>query len=197
MALDHLTSHRVHAALKADLDEGRIARGRLNVADLANRYMTSVTPVREALMRLAGEGLIAIPVCGGFYTEVVTPATARELLDVQLVLMSAVVARLRRGRVMEQRARLSDEVGRQDIYKRLAQAAGSDQLAALVRSNGEKLRLAELGRDAPDSAVRIGTAVLLDAIHRQDWRRASQEMRRYHRRVSRDLARAGKRKVLK
>lgn len=197
MARDHLTSHRVYAALKADLYEGRIAWGRLNLSDLASRYMTSVTPVREALMRLAGEGLVEMPVCGGFMTEALTYAAARELLDVQLVLMSAVVARLRRGSAMRQLPRLADDLDRQAIYDCLAQAAGNDQLAALVRSNGATLRIAEHGRDAPGAGERIDTAVLLDAVHTRDWRSVRREMRHYCRRVSRDLARAEKRKALK
>src|SRR5690242_9948934 len=44
------------------ISEGRLAPGdELNSVDLASRYGTSRTPVREALMLLEKEGLVEIP----------------------------------------------------------------------------------------------------------------------------------------
>jgi DNA-binding GntR family transcriptional regulator len=66
MVADHHTSERVYAWLKADLLDGASEHGRLNINILAQRYDVSATPVREALLRLVGEGLVEMPSSGGF-----------------------------------------------------------------------------------------------------------------------------------
>lgn len=66
MVADHHTSERVYARLKADLLEGAGDHSRLNINILAQRYDASATPVREALLRLVGEGLVEMPSSGGF-----------------------------------------------------------------------------------------------------------------------------------
>lgn len=66
MVADHHTSERVYARLKADLLDGAWDHSRLNISVLAQTYDASATPVREALLRLVGEGLVEMPSSGGF-----------------------------------------------------------------------------------------------------------------------------------
>ncbi len=62
MSADHGLSQRAYTSLKLDLIEGRIASGRINIGQLADRYGMSATPVREAMLRLVGEALLDMPV---------------------------------------------------------------------------------------------------------------------------------------
>lgn len=55
------TYERVHAAMVRDIINGTLAPGsRLKVADLTARYKLSQMPIREALQRLQGEGLVVL-----------------------------------------------------------------------------------------------------------------------------------------
>jgi DNA-binding GntR family transcriptional regulator len=55
------TSERVHAAMVHDIVRGSLAPGsRLKIADLCARYHVSQMPIREAVQRLQGEGLVVM-----------------------------------------------------------------------------------------------------------------------------------------
>jgi DNA-binding GntR family transcriptional regulator len=55
------TSERVHAAMVHDIVGGSLAPGsRLKIADLCARYSVSQMPIREAVQRLQGEGLVVM-----------------------------------------------------------------------------------------------------------------------------------------
>lgn len=59
---ESVTSYeRVHAAMLRDIINGAIKPGeRLKTADLATRYKVSQMPIREAIQRLQGEGLVTL-----------------------------------------------------------------------------------------------------------------------------------------
>lgn len=65
-------SDRLYAVLKGEIGKGELTPGqRLVEADLARRYAVSHAPVREALRRLAHEGLVVqLPRRGTFVTSV-------------------------------------------------------------------------------------------------------------------------------
>ena len=70
---------RAVETLRAQLAEGVLSPGEnLVIGDLAKRLRLSPTPVREALARLAGEGLVEDRRGKGYFTW---PATASELAD--------------------------------------------------------------------------------------------------------------------
>lgn len=55
------TSERVHAAMVRDIVSGNLAPGmRLKFADLCARYSLSQMPIREAVQRLQGQGLVVM-----------------------------------------------------------------------------------------------------------------------------------------
>jgi DNA-binding GntR family transcriptional regulator len=76
------TFDRVYLALKAQLLEGRFAPGEpLEPGPLGDELHASITPVRDALHRLAGERLVEAPRHDGFRTPLLTEAGLRHLYD--------------------------------------------------------------------------------------------------------------------
>lgn len=70
----------LYARLRADILECRLRPGaRLRFNETRERYTTGLTPLREALMRLAQEGLVVLEDQRGFH---VAPVSAKDLMDV-------------------------------------------------------------------------------------------------------------------
>lgn len=70
----------LYARLRADIIECRLQPAeRLRFDETRERYATGLTPLREALMRLAQEGLVVLEDQRGFH---VAPVSATDLLDV-------------------------------------------------------------------------------------------------------------------
>ncbi|ABD53793.1 GntR family transcriptional regulator [Jannaschia sp. CCS1] len=71
----------IYAAIKSDLLRGIFPAGsRLSIKDLADRYETSVNPVREALSRLSAERIVDQREQRGFAVPVITDDDLRELV---------------------------------------------------------------------------------------------------------------------
>jgi DNA-binding GntR family transcriptional regulator len=66
---------------------------RLNVKDIANRYNTSITPIRDALQMLSQEGLVTIRPRSGYYVTALTLKQLRDLLDMRRILEMAAIER--------------------------------------------------------------------------------------------------------
>ena len=74
------TGDRVYAAVKRQLLSGEIRPGeRLDAARMAARHAASITPVRAALHRLVGEGLVVAEAGEGFHAPLVSEASLRDL----------------------------------------------------------------------------------------------------------------------
>ena len=74
------TAERVYDGLKERLLSGAIVPGeRLEPARFAEDLASSVTPVRDALHRLAGERLVELRTSDGFHLPLVTEADLRDL----------------------------------------------------------------------------------------------------------------------
>ena len=77
----------VDARLRAEILEGTLAPGaRLVVGDLAERYGVSPTPLREALRRLAAEGLVDWQPQRGARVATATRRDAEDLYELRLAL---------------------------------------------------------------------------------------------------------------
>lgn len=75
-----VTADRVYDALKRHLLSGAILPGeRLEPARFAEALASSVTPVRDALNRLAGERLVETRASDGFHLPLITEAHLRDL----------------------------------------------------------------------------------------------------------------------
>jgi DNA-binding GntR family transcriptional regulator len=135
---------RVYAALSSDIAQGILQPGeRLRVAHLATRFGTSQTPVREALARLAEEGLaVTVPYVGSIvkrpsWTEIqdiYALRTELETFAIRLILRRQPVvslAPIRRAlRDLARAVRTGDELQVIDadleLHRRVCSLAGSE-----------------------------------------------------------------------
>lgn len=81
--------HLKHLAIKGELRPDR----RLSPVDLADYFRVSVTPIRDALVRLAAEGFITWEMSRGYFTKPFTVAEQRHLLEVGVVFLVASMER--------------------------------------------------------------------------------------------------------
>lgn len=82
MNATHSKSAFVYGQVKRALQSGRYAPGqRIDPAKLAEEFNTSPTPVRFALYRLVGEGLVADHARNGLHVPLLTEVALRELYD--------------------------------------------------------------------------------------------------------------------
>ncbi len=146
MAADHQTSERVYSALKRDMLGGRMQSGRLQITILEERYRASATPVREALLRLVGEGLVVMPPAGGF---AIWQPGVKEVVDLhELTMRLCYCATTWDGR---QSLEAADENMAVDIPTRiehlfsfLARRTGNKVLTAIMASLNDRLHRARL-----------------------------------------------------
>ncbi|NTU99904.1 MAG: GntR family transcriptional regulator, partial [Methanoregulaceae archaeon] len=66
---------------------------RLDIEELAARFETSVTPVRDALQMLGQEGLVTIRPRSGYFVASMTVKQLRDLLDLRTILELSAVER--------------------------------------------------------------------------------------------------------
>jgi DNA-binding GntR family transcriptional regulator len=138
--------------LAGDLSPG----SRLAQAELAERLGISRTPVREALRRLAGEGLVEFRANRGFWTADLGLEAVLRRLEVRLLLepgIAALAAERRRdedlvelGAAIAHEAEAADAAGAHDASRQfhvlLARATGNAELERTLRS----LWIVEVGR---------------------------------------------------
>jgi DNA-binding GntR family transcriptional regulator len=81
-------------ALRADILSGELRPGeRLRAADIAPRYGVSATPLREALQRLAVEGLVVLDARIGATVSPISRDDLRDVYDTRVVLESEALRR--------------------------------------------------------------------------------------------------------
>ena len=87
-----VSKDRIYKELRRTIIMGHLKSGsRLNVKDIAKRYNTSVTPVRDALQMLSQEGLVTIKPRSGYYVTALTLKQLRDLLDMRRILEVAAI----------------------------------------------------------------------------------------------------------
>jgi len=75
---------RIHDTIRREILNGAWRPGeRLQPGDLADRYSTSTTVVREALTRLAGEGFVSLVPNRGFFVPTLSLESLRDLTEVR------------------------------------------------------------------------------------------------------------------
>jgi DNA-binding GntR family transcriptional regulator len=174
--------------LAGDLEPG----SRLAQADLAERLGVSRTPVREALRRLAGEGLVEFHANRGFWTADIGLDAVLRRLEVRAILEPGIARLAARRRTDEDLAALAAAIEREAAAPDAAAAhdASRDFHVLLARATGN----AELERTLDALwIVEVGRRLMSrrDATH--DWRTLDVEE---HREVleavrERDAERAG------
>jgi hypothetical protein len=187
---------RALASLREQLRRGAYGLGLpLPIADLARDLDLSATPVREALCRLAGEGLVEDLRGRGFQTRRLDANELAELYDLQhLQLGFAVVAlaerRSARGRRPTAEGEPPSERGSAEmlavtcegLFDRIVQAGGHRALGVWHRTVSDRLgparRLeAQAIDDVAAELVRI--EAVFDAA---GWNDQRTEQRRFHKR---------------
>lgn len=135
---------RCYRTLKQRLIEGEFNPGqRLEAARLADDMHVSITPVRDVLNRLTGEGLIGAVAGGGFYVPVPDEGSLRDLLDWNIFL-ALHAARARRS-VMEpfssvpQSVPVSVPERSALLFARLSLRPGNRQFLMAVENLNDKL----------------------------------------------------------
>jgi DNA-binding GntR family transcriptional regulator len=191
---------QVYTAIRERITNGSLARGaRVHQEDLAEELGVSRTPVREALRRLAAEGLVEMRTNRGARVAdvdqagmrvsyvartVIEPGAARlaagQRLEEPLARMRAAVAAQRRSLRNVQR---SFEANR-EFHLALAAASGNEFLSQFA----ERLWVARIGETIYERQVETQERMLLDvreheqiieAIEAGDGRRAESLTRRH------------------
>lgn len=143
---------RIVEDLARRIIDGSLAPGAdVNSVDLARRFSTSRTPVREALLTLQREGLVDIPARKRPRVAPVTLAQARELYEIRASL-HALVSELivARGpdlsRLREWQAHLREDAARGDVDAYFWHNVGFRNAEVGLSKNGElQRRLSSLG----------------------------------------------------
>ncbi|HEY7062375.1 MAG TPA: GntR family transcriptional regulator [Chloroflexota bacterium] len=182
-------ARRAYEALKADILTCGLAPGvQIFEGELASRYGTSKTPVREALNLLGQEGLVQVLPRRGYLVAPVTLRDVQEVFQLRLLLETA-AAELAAEHITEDALRqLKALVGVRYTYRdrasyarflranrefhvAVAEASGNGRLAAFVAKLLEDMeRILHLGLDLRDSAEEMAAEhqELVDALLKGD-----------------------------
>jgi len=153
-------SNQAYAEIKSWILIGAIPIGaRLREERIAERLTMSRTPVREAMLRLYGEGFLERQSDGGFRIAHLTLASLRDLYEVRRALETFAIRQTAAGCSPEAREALlclRDEwlallpeapdtdpefvLPDEDFHRRLAIASGNGLLADELRNIGERIR---------------------------------------------------------
>ncbi|MCW3016402.1 MAG: transcriptional regulator, GntR family [Solirubrobacterales bacterium] len=177
---------RVYAQLRDGLLRGDFPVGRrLIEQQLATRFATSRTPIREALRRLEGDGHLIREPAGGLCPSVPSVRSMRDLYDVRLAIEELVV---RRAAVSGARG-LLDELGHdwhaleadqssgrslrggpgfvtrdEDFHQRLAEAGGNTYAERQLRDVNERIRILRIHDFTSEDRVRSTIAEHLEIV---------------------------------
>jgi len=172
---------RVYGGLKQMLRTGAIAPGtRLDPAGYAGQLAASVTPVRDALHRLAGEEMV-VATSDGFHVPILSEPDLRDLYDWshQLLLLALRTMRRSRGGFLPEPA-LDTHVAQtaEALFTAIAGTSTNRQLHRAIAGLNDRLHPARRAEALvlPDLGEEL--ADLVDA----DLRRLRNLLGRYHRR---------------
>jgi DNA-binding GntR family transcriptional regulator len=189
---------RVHDALRAAIMEGEIGPGeRLRAEALAERFGTSRTPVREALLMLEREGRVRFERNRGVRVLETTAHDLEEVFALRLLLEvpatrracdllsdADLAALARELRAMERLAEEGDEGAFMAHDKRfheiILRASGNRRLAAIVSQLRDLVRFrgaSTVGRSRDLQAILSEHVVILDALRARDAEDAARAMR--------------------
>lgn len=178
MTSSEATSKRkIFKEIRRSVITGHFSPGeRLDVLELAKRYETSVTPVRDALHMLSQEGLVSIKPRSGYYVTRMTLKELQDMFDLRKVLELAAVERaavrltsqdlepLRNvhagytGDDDELYDRYTDENRR--FHFLIAQASGNQELAKVLGSLHDRLARFMVLRHAGKSQERTHARIV-------------------------------------
>lgn len=164
---------QIAAALRDEILAGRLPAGRgFTVKEIAEQFGVSATPVREALVDLAAQGLLDVEHHRGFRVHEFTLEDFRSMVEARALIMDGV---FRRTSARDGLVRPPDAAALASVRRRAdasARAAAAGDLDVLI---GYDLRYwRELGRVIANCYVRD----FLDRIRVQSWAFAVPYLRR-------------------
>lgn len=184
-------SERIYLALRQQIMHCEIAPGAtLDAASIARQFEVSKTPVRDAMQKLAADGLIAILPRSGYRVAAITFQAVHEILDLRAAIgphaarqaaryaTAADIAALRR--IVSEYAAPLDVGAMQQVARRfhiaIARCSRNKRIVALSESLFDELE--RLLRFAIDFSVKTGEhsdehTALVDAIEAGDGERAA------------------------
>jgi DNA-binding GntR family transcriptional regulator len=179
----------VSRQLRSDIAAGLLEPQRLyGIAEVADRLGVSITPVREALLELARDGLVEVARNRGFRVREVSDADLEEIVELRVLLEIPAVRRLAgqlppaEAKELRRLAKASVEAARsgdlssylqldRDFHLRLLALAGNSRLVDVVARLRDETRLYGLGRLAGTKALVATTrehTALLTALETGD-----------------------------
>lgn len=184
-------SERIYLALRQEIMRCQIAPGAaLDAAAIARRHAVSKTPVRDAMQRLAADGLVTIVPRSGYRVAAITFQAVHEILDLRAAIGPHAARQAARHATPDEIAELRRivaeyaaplDIGRmQQVARRyhlaIARCSRNRRLVALSESLFEELE--RLLRFAIDFSVKAGEhldehSALVDAIEAGDGERAA------------------------
>jgi len=179
-----VTSERVYEALKARLLAGTVPPGeRLEPKKLAALLASSVSPVRDALHRLAGEHIVEMRTAEGFQLPLVTEPALRDLIQWNGELLRIALRRWPAAPPSDIQTRPPEDYAARlrTLFGLVATRSGLAELGRQVEAASDRLtvsRIAE-GRVAPDAPRDI--ADIAAAIEAGDARSIARRIDLYHR----------------
>ena len=184
-------SERIYLALRQEIMRCEIAPGTtMDAAAIARRYEVSKTPVRDAMQKLAADGLVAILPRSGYRVAAITFQAVHEILDLRAAIgphaarqaaryaTAADIAELRR--IVSEYAAPLDVGAMQQVARRfhvaIARCSRNKRVITLSESLFDELE--RLLRFAIDFSVKAGEhsdehTALVDAIEAGDGERAA------------------------
>lgn len=204
-------SDSVYEALRDNILSGKIASGeRLNVNLLAAALDVSITPVKEAINRLATEGLIVINPRSGTYVAELSAEQIAETFEIRTALeclaIEKAMARMTetdRQQIrqlveeMEQpttseRARVLHESKNVEFHQLLIELSGNKKLAEIYHSLNTHLSIARIHRSKDGWESRLADdkqehREILNAIEAGKTAQAVRAVRRHIERAAADL----------
>jgi hypothetical protein len=193
MAPDPIVQERIYHALKSEIRSGVLGPDdHIDLQGISDRHRASVTPVREAVCRLIGEGLAAPQRHGGFRIVALDGAQLRDLyafnaallarsvaaasLDALIVACGAIVVPPEGATAVE----LAAATG--DIFDSLSGASGSGELRRAVEACSDRLSAARITEDSVLRDVRGEILMFGHGPSHERRRSLSRRILHYHRR---------------
>lgn len=120
----------IYAGLRRAIIEGTFPPGtKMTTTELAERLGVSRTPVREAILKLAQDGLVEVSDTGVATVSTITPRDLRDFLEIRVVLEEFAA---RRAAVRPDRDALEEAKG---LLGPIRDAFADDDVAGMVRFN--------------------------------------------------------------
>ncbi|NKZ03351.1 GntR family transcriptional regulator [Actinomadura latina] len=148
-------SDEVAAYVRDLIMSGQVGHGEfLRLERIAEDLGISVTPVREALLSLRGEGFVTLEPRRGFMPAPLTRQDVQDLFEAQAYFAGELAARAAAGRVAE------PELASLDRFQAQLEAAfAAGDSAGIERANHEFHRLINLSAGSPKTAWLLRTVV--------------------------------------